>query len=59
MFAEEGVLYISNKSSKQVWKINTSSFEAQEYLKLETPIYGFAHFEHKDIVWLEDGIYEI
>lgn len=52
-------LYVSNIGSRQIWKINTETFAAEEYLSTEVPIYGFAHFDHKDILWLSDGIYEI
>ncbi len=59
MFAKDGDIYVSNIVSKQIWKINTKTFEAQEYLNTEITIYGLVHFDHKDIVWLSNGIYEI
>lgn len=59
IFVGNGNIYVSNVISKQIWRINTETFAAEEYLSAEVPIYGFVHFEHKDIVWLSDGIYEI
>lgn len=59
IFVSGEYIFVSNIISKQIWKINTKTFSAEEYLSTEVPIYGFVHFDHKDIVWLSDGIYEI
>lgn len=59
VFALDENIYISNKTEKAVWKINTKTFESEEYLKLEEPVYGYMRLEQRDIVWLEQGIFEV
>ena len=59
IFVADRHIYVSSVVSKQIWRINTETFASDEYLNAEVPIYGFVHFEHKDILWLSDGIYEI
>lgn len=59
IFSEGELLYVANEKSKQVWRINIKNFSADEYLKLDDTIHGFAHLQNKDIVWLDDGIYEL
>lgn len=59
LFAEENFLYVANKKSHNVWKISTIDFSAEEYLETDSPVYGFVHLENRDIVWLDDGIFEV
>lgn len=59
IFAENEFIYVCNKISQTVWKINTKNFSAEEYLKIETPIFGFARIAENCIFWLSDGIYQI
>ncbi len=52
-------LYVANKKSKKIWRINANDFSAEEYAETTKPVLGFCHCLQKDIVWFEDGIYEL
>lgn len=59
IYPEGEHIYVANKKSKKIWKINIKTFSAEEYLELDCDVYGYARSEGKEIVWLDDGIYEI
>lgn len=59
LFAKDENLYVANKKSKKIWRINTNDFSAEEYAETTQPVLGFCHCLQKDIVWFEDGIYEL
>lgn len=59
IFADGEDLYVTNEKSKKIWKINTKTFSAEEYAKLDFAVHGIAHFDYKDIIWLDNGIYEL
>lgn len=59
LFAEGDELYVCNKDSYQIWKINTRTYAAEEYASFEEPVYGYVRLNNREIVHLESGIYEI
>ncbi len=59
IFAEGEYLYVSNKNSCQIWKINTRTYDAEEYAYFDEPVYGYVRRNNREIVLLESGIYEL
>ena len=59
IFSEGEELFVSNCKSNQVWKINTKTYEAGEYLSFEEPVYAYCKCHGREVVHLEPGIYEV
>jgi hypothetical protein len=59
LFAENDELFVSNCESHQIWKINTKTYEAAEYMTFEEPVYGYSKCHGREVVLLESGIYDL
>lgn len=59
IFAEGNELYVSNSGSCSVWRINTKTYAAEEYLTFEEPVLSFCRTLGKELVLLPSGIYEV
>ena len=59
MFSEGEELFISNCNSCNLWNINTKTYEAEEYLSFEEPVYAYSKCHGREVVHLESGIYEV
>ena len=59
LFAENNELFVSNCQSHQIWKINTKTYEAAEYMTFEEPVYGYSKCHGREVVLLESGIYDV
>lgn len=59
LFSEGEDLYVCNRDSCQIWKINTRTYAAEEYASFEEPVYAYARRHNREIVHLESGIYEM
>lgn len=59
MFAEGDTLFVANKNSCRIWKINTRTYHAEEYLAFDEPVYGYAKYLNRELVHLKSGIYEV
>ena len=59
IFAENEDLFVSNRDSHQIWKINTKTYEASEYMTFEEPVYAYCKCRGREVVLLESGIYDV
>lgn len=59
IYAENEELFVSNRNSHQIWRINTKTYEASEYMTFSEPVYTYSKCHGREIVLLESGIYEI
>lgn len=59
VFCDNGDLFVANSKSNQVWKINTKTYAAEEYMSFGEPVMAYAKTFNSEIVWLKSGIYEI
>lgn len=59
LFAENDELFVSNCNSHQIWKINTKTYEATEYMTFEEPVFAYCKCRGREIVLLESGIYDV
>lgn len=59
VFAENDELFVSNSQSHQIWKINTKTYEAAEYMTFEEPVYAYVKCHGREVVLLESGIYDV
>ncbi len=59
LFAEGDNLYVCNKDSCQIWKINTKTYAAEEYASFDEPVLNYVRCNNREVVQLESGLYEI
>ena len=59
VFCDNGDLFVANSKSNQVWKINSKTYAAEEYMSFGEPVMAYAKTFNSEIVWLKSGIYEI
>ncbi len=59
IFAEDGHIFVSNCNSHQIWKINTKTYEAEEYMTFDEPVFAYCKCRGREVVLLESGIYDI
>lgn len=48
-------LYVADMGNKRVCKINLDSYEVQEYLKFDLPIFGYERTKDMEFVWLNSS----
>lgn len=57
LFFENGELYVTNSGSNQIWKINTDTYSAEQYMEFNEPVYDYVKINSSEIVLLESGLY--
>lgn len=48
-------LYVADMGNKRVCKINLDSYEVEEYLKFDLPIFGYERTKDMEFVWLDSS----
>lgn len=59
IFPQGEDIYVSAKTGKQVWKINTKTYAAEEYLSFDNPVRAFVKLEKREFALFNDGLYEV
>lgn len=57
IFIKDEDLYISNEGSMKIWKVNSKTYETQEYAEFEEPVYGYFSTANLELAVLKSGIY--
>ncbi len=50
-------LFICNKASRDIWKIDTNDYSAELYYEFQETVYDYKFIDKYEIVCLESGIY--
>lgn len=57
IFPAGSKLFICNKESMDIWKIDTNDYTTELYYQFEEPVYDYKFIDKYEIVSLESGIY--
>ena len=57
IFPAGSKLFICNKDSKDVWKLDTQNYKTELYYQFDEPIYDYKFIDKYEIITLESGIY--